>query len=109
MSPVSNSDKQRIFDYLQGSVHCWCKNKPEEPFSLRDLVGGANFSWEDTPLQVLYEKHKTKGHSHKMAIKVAGQNAGRILSNVIEKDRRNIETQEGFVNQYKLQRESTEV
>ena len=57
---ISEQESQRIKDFLQGAVYCWCKNKKGDWFSLRDLMGGDNFYWEDTPLIPLYEKHKTK-------------------------------------------------
>ena len=25
--------------FLQGAVYCWCKNRPQEWFALRDLMG----------------------------------------------------------------------
>lgn len=55
---IQDDDKQAIINFLQGAVYCWCKNRKNEWFSMRDLMGGDNFFWEDTPLMVLYEKHE---------------------------------------------------
>ncbi len=46
-----------IRNFLQGAVYTWCKNRKDEWFALRDLMGGDNYDWSDTPLQVLYDKH----------------------------------------------------
>ena len=51
------ADRDRILDFLQGGVYCWCKNRPTEWFSLRDLMGGENFFWQGTPLIALWIKH----------------------------------------------------
>jgi hypothetical protein len=40
VSGISDEEKQRILDFLQGAVYCWCKNRKDEWFSLRDLMGG---------------------------------------------------------------------
>src|SRR5690349_13674520 len=55
---VTDRDLARIRDFLQGAVYCWCKNRADEWFSLRDLMGGENFQWQGTPLLALYEKHQ---------------------------------------------------
>ena len=65
---ISENEKKSICDYLQGAVYCWCKNKPKEWFSVRDLCGGENFDWNRTPMIVLFEKHKNKGKSDEDAI-----------------------------------------
>lgn len=31
--------------FLQGAVYCWCKNRKEEWFAARDLLGGDNYYW----------------------------------------------------------------
>ena len=50
---------------------------------MRDFMGGTNFYWEGTPLMAIYEKHKD--------VKAAGQDAGRLLKKVIERDKRQTE------------------
>ena len=85
---ISNKEKQRIFDFLQGAVYCWCKNRKKEWFSLRDLMGGDNYYWEGTPLLVLYLKHENKGKDWELAVKDAGKDSGWILKKVIDADKR---------------------
>ena len=53
---ISKEQKKRILDFLQGTVYCWCKNRKDEWFTARDLLGGENYFWQGTPLFVLYEK-----------------------------------------------------
>ena len=37
---IDANQLKRILDFLQGAVYCWCKNRENEWFSLRDLMGG---------------------------------------------------------------------
>lgn len=99
---ITDEQKQRIYDYLQGAAYCWCKNRSEEWFSVRNLFGGDNFDWTGTPLIVLYDKHKAKGKSDADAISGAGKDAGWILKRILEDDQRNFETKkEELVRKYK--------
>jgi len=99
---ITDSEAQRICDYLQGAVYCWCKNRSEEWFSVRDLFGGENFDWTGTPIGVLYEKHISKGKSDDNAISDAGKDAGWILKKIIEDDLRNFETKkEELIRKYR--------
>jgi len=92
------TNEQRIEDFLQGAVYCWCKNNKDKWFALRDLMGGDNFYWEGTPMYSLYEKHKNK----KNAIGLAGKDAGWILKKVINNDKRIFETKkEARTRKYK--------
>lgn len=70
VTSISDSEKEDILNFLQGSVYSWCKNRPNEWFSLRDLMGGENYYWEGTPLQALYDAHE--GYSDD-PIKAAGK------------------------------------
>ncbi len=89
---LSASQEQKIIDFLQGAVYCWCKNKPAKWFSMRDLMGGENFFWEDTPLMALFNKHKNKGKNNDKAIDGAGKDSGWLLKRVIVNDKRVFET-----------------
>lgn len=48
---IQEDEKQAIIHFLQGAVYCWCKNRKNEWFSMRDLMGGDNYFWEGTPLR----------------------------------------------------------
>lgn len=99
---ISAEELQRIMDFLQGAVYCWCKNRPEEWFAVRNLMGGENFNWNDTPLQVLYDKHCSNGLDDEEANKAAGKDCGWILKRVVNDDRRQFETKkEALVRHYK--------
>ena len=75
---INEEQKTRIRDVLQGAVYCWCKNRPDEWFSMRDLMGGENYYWEGTPLIALYEKH----HEEDDAVERAGKDSGWLLKRV---------------------------
>jgi len=99
---ITTEEKQRIYDFLQGAVYCWCKNRIDEWFSVRDLMGGENFDWNGTPLIVLYNKHIGKGKSDDNAISDAGKDAGWIVKKVIDDDQRNFQTKkEELVRKYR--------
>ena len=90
---ISEEQKQRISDFLQGAVYCWCKNRKDEWFAARDLLGGDNYYWQNTPMFALYEKSEN--------IEQAGKDAGWLLKKVIADDKRGFETKkEGLVRQY---------
>ena len=96
---ISEKQKEKISDFLQGAIYCWCKNRKEEWFSLRELMGGDNFYWQGTPLIPLYEKHMSKSSS---AVKDAGKDAGWLLKSVIHNDKRVFETKvEARIRQYR--------
>ena len=103
-SGISDNDLERIMDFLQGAVYCWCKNRRDEWFSIRDLMGGENFNWNGTPLQVLYDKHIANGWDDEGANKEAGKDAGWILKRVISRgdEPRSYETKkEALVRHYR--------
>ena len=98
---ISNEEKERIMSFLQGAVYCWCNNRKDEWFSLRDFLGGGNYYWQGTPLEVLFDKHINKGKSLKDSIKDAGKDAGMILKKIIDTDERLFETKKDEqVNKY---------
>jgi len=90
---ITKEQKQKILDFLQGAVYCWCKNRRDEWFAARDLLGGDNFYWEGTPMFALYEKSKD--------VEQAGKDAGWLLKRVINDDKRTFNTTvNGLVRQY---------
>ena len=89
---ITTEEKHDIINFLQGAVYCWCKNRRDEWFSLRNLMGGENFDWNGTPLLALYHKHINNGHNSDVSIEKAGKDAGWILKKVIKNDIRNFDT-----------------
>ena len=51
---ITDEQRRATLSFLQGSVYCWCKNRKDEPFAARDLLGGDNYYWQDTPMEALY-------------------------------------------------------
>ena len=77
--------KKKIKEFLQGAVWCWCKNKENKWFALRDLVGDSNADWNGTPLQYLYDKHRDTKSPGK-ASGQAAKDAGWLLKAVLARD-----------------------
>jgi len=99
ISPIELND---IFNFLQGAVYCWCKNRKYEWFSLRSLMGGDNFYWETTPLMSLFDKHKALGKTNDVAIKDAGKDCGWILKSLLQNDSRDFEhKKEDLIRKYR--------
>lgn len=73
--------------YLQGAVHSFCKNNPGTAFSLRDLVGGENKDWGETPLQAIYHYHISAGKSKASAKRQAAIDAGWLLKTVLAEEK----------------------
>lgn len=96
---ISGSAQLAIRLFLQSAVYCWCKNRPKEWFSLRDLMGGENYYWEGTPMIALYRKHEATSSD---AVKSAGQDGGWLLKSVIDADSRAFETREAnMIREYR--------
>ena len=90
---IDQSQKQRIYDFLQGAVHCWCKNRKNEDFYCRDLVGGDNNDWNDTPLLAIYEYRCNQGSDDPKDS--AGKDAGWFLKQVLRNDSRKFQSADG--------------
>ena len=98
---ISDEAKEKIKDFLQGAVYCWCKNRNNEWFSLSALVGGENKNWYGTPLQAIYDKH-LENHPPEKAYEQAAQDAGRLLKSVLNKDSRSFDMKEdSWTNEYR--------
>lgn len=94
VNSISREQEQRILDYLQGAVYCWCKNRKAELFAARDFLGRDNFEWEGTPMFVLYEKSND--------VEKAGIDAGWLLKKMINNDKRTFNTEiKGMVRDYR--------
>jgi len=97
---LSSDEERDIINFLQGAVYCWCKNRKDEWFSLRDLMGGENYYWNDTPMIKLWEKHHNLGKDDPVI--EAGKDGGWILKKVIANDKRKFETkEEDMIRKYK--------
>ena len=83
--------------FLQGVVYCWCKNRKDEWFAARDLLGGENYYWQGTPLMQLYTYYLNGNEeNHDYAVEEAGKAAGRLLKEVLMHDKRTFATKEGY-------------
>ena len=101
---ISRPELQSIADFLQGAVYCWCKNRPEEWFALRDLMGGDNTYWQGTPLMPLYDKNSPSPDAYDLA----GRDAGWLLKSVIANDSRVFDTKKAeLVRHYRWVRPSS--
>lgn len=99
---ITDVEKKGIIHFLQGAIYCWCKNRPNEWFSMRDLMGGDNYYWQGTPLLPLYEKHENKGKGWESSVKDAGKDSGWLLKRVISDDKRTFETKkEELIRKYR--------
>ncbi|WP_167883996.1 cell division protein SepF [Leptospira wolffii] len=93
VSDLTGEQKQRIYDFLQGAVYSWCKNRKNEWFSMRDLMGGENTDWDGTPLYELYLKHLNKKSND--PVKEAGKDSGWLLKKVLHRDMRKFDARDG--------------
>jgi len=83
-------------------VYCWCKNKPDESFAIRDFFGDVNADWGGTPLQAVYNHWRSvykKRHPelnpdklHQKAARQAAIDVGWLAKFVLQNDRREFES-----------------
>lgn len=65
ISFLSDSDKQRVVDFLHGMVASWILIHDDKPFTTYDLANNPNFQWKGTPLMaVYYSRYKKHEHHH---------------------------------------------
>jgi hypothetical protein len=83
---ITKTQERRIKDFLQGAVYAWCNSNKNKPFFCRDLIGGDNSPWENTPLQALCDNHKKAGKSPQKIREEAGKDAGKLLKAVLVED-----------------------
>lgn len=99
---VSVSELEAAKGFIQGAVYSWLKNRPNEGFAVRDLVGGVNFDWKGTPIYCFFEKHHKKGKANSAAIDEAGKDVGWLLKSVLSEDKRDFEKyDQGQTNGYR--------
>lgn len=107
LTGLPDAEQKRIMDFLQGSVYCWCKNRPDEWFAMHNLMGGDNRDWSTTPLAVLYSRHIQNGKTDEEAFNTAAQDSGWLLKRVIHADARRFATQDTAINrQYRWLQDS---
>jgi hypothetical protein len=97
-------------DFLRGAVYGWCITHKRDWFSLKDLFGGINYRWQDTPLYILHEIHAAadgnggagSSDGGNGGADCAGRDAGILLKRVlIEDERRSFGTvQDGTTRRY---------
>ena len=100
---LGNTNRELIRAFMQGAIYCWVKNRPNELFAVRDLVGGLNTNWNQTPLQVLYDRHIQAGRTEEEAFDAAAIDIGWIVKTLLAEDRRTFQVDNsGFVNTYRM-------
>lgn len=98
----NENEINEMCSFLQGAVYCWCKNRKNEWFAARDLIGGDNYFWQGTPLMRLYEYYLNDSRGNgEYAVEEAGKAAGRLLKKVLFEDRRVFDTQDGYTRIYR--------
>lgn len=100
---ISENQMQLMLAFLFGAVRARCADYEGLQFAARDLLGGANYFWEGTPMEALYNKYINEGKSSEKAIKLAGVSAGHLLKRVLIEDqhRTYILGDAGLANGYK--------
>ncbi len=84
-------DEEIIKVYMQGAVYSFCNTNKDKPFSARILFGGDNRNWGGTPMQKLYDYYIKEGKTYEEAHQSAAIDAGRLLKQVLERDKREFE------------------
>lgn len=99
---IDINEKNLVRAYIQGAVYCWIKNRENEWFAVRDLVGGVNTDWRNTPLQPLFTRHLRDGMSDDEAFEAAAKDIGWLVKSVLNDDQRVFElNNSGYVNSYR--------
>ena len=93
---------REIETYLNGAVYANIRNHRGDgyKFTFRDLFGGPNWEWSDTPLSPIWELCLAdKNGDEDAAYKFSARVAGFILKNVLIKDRRTFKQDSGYATQ----------
>jgi len=86
ISYLTTEQKQSIKDFLQGAVYTWCNVNNNKPFRFKDLMGGDNYYWQNTPLYTLYDYYLNQSKDDDTAVSEAGKDAGMLLKSVLIND-----------------------
>lgn len=93
---LSDDERNDMKAYLQGLVYGFCNQNQNKRFFLRDLLGGANFYWQKTPMFKLYERQLKAGKTHSQAFNQAAKDAGKMLKWVLNVDKREFIVHRGW-------------
>lgn len=98
---ITSTEKSLIKAFMQGAAYSWVKNRRNESFAVRDLMGGENTDWSGTPLQALYDKHIYAGKDADSASEDAAKDLGWLVKSVLSEDKRTFKAgKAGLVNSY---------
>lgn len=89
----SRGIKGSAVSFIKGALYQFISDQAEKTdgeisFCIRDLLGGANADWENTPLQYLYDYHIRKGKTEEEAYAQTARDAGWLLKEVLCNDPR---------------------
>jgi hypothetical protein len=99
---ITEDEKRLIKAYMQGAVYSWVKNRKNEAFAIRNLVGGENYEWSGTPLLALWEKQIKLGKRGDDATEAAAKDLGWLTKTVLSDDKRTFTLEKsGLVNSYR--------
>ncbi|HEB32330.1 MAG TPA: hypothetical protein ENI15_15890 [Spirochaetes bacterium] len=101
---LSQLQVRLIKSYVQGAVYFWCKNCKDENgepewFAARDLFGGENYHWDNTPLIELHNWHYEKKSDG--PVNMAGRDIGQLLKDVVNDDKRKFQIKKSYTREYK--------
>ncbi len=98
---ITDIQRNAILHFMQGAIYSRVINNPA-PFAVRELVGGENTDWGETPLQALNDKHKDLGKTEEAAFEDAAKDLGWLVKGLLarEKTRTYLRTRIGRVNGY---------
>lgn len=99
----NDDELQRMRDFLLGAVWVWCRDRKGKWFAARDLLGGANYHWDGSPLIRLYNYYMAKsGGNDNYSVQQAGRAAGHLLKRVLKDDTQRVyETRKGYTREYR--------
>lgn len=97
---INEGQRRDMKIFLKGLVYCWCKNRKDEWFAARDLLGGDNYFWQDTPMIDLYLHYEEEGYGED-AVNMAGKGAGKLLMEMLDEDKRTYETGKEYTRCYR--------
>jgi len=84
---LNQQQKQEIKCFLQGAVYAWCNSNNNQPFLFKNLMGGENYYWQNTPLYALYDYYIKLNKDDDTAVKKASNDAGMLLKAVLKDDK----------------------